>query len=302
VEWEKPQPGKLEFSLDLPDCGMAETLRVLQGARLITDLDAQYGVTPEGSAIERREQKRIGARLEALSELYGLASRRMSLVAVIERAGDVPGELPKTTVVPVGMPQDVQFRAYFPGAAGSAVMHSVAMPGAMALPCPPSPAYPLALPSRSAKDPRTLFQRAAGVFHLSKHSERLEAPVRSPAAPTSEDLLLDLARKLEPDGGIPGKNDFERVVCSLVAVLAFMSEGHTASAGAFRAHVERLLRFLEKSAFPGLSETDRQTFSEAMAWIKKNPKPAWKLTELLAWNESEAWKKIRQAMAAPHAA
>jgi Ca-activated chloride channel family protein len=312
VEWEKPQPGKLEFSLDLPDCGMAETLRLLQGARLITDLDAQYSVTPEGNAVERREQKRIGDRLEALSELYGLASRRMSLVAVIERAGDVPGELPKTTVVPVGMPQDPQFGAYFRSRIGAATLTSMAapppvpaMPAAMPLPSRPSVAYPSMAPppSRGAvKASEDLFERAAGFLRRLKAPERVEAPVASAAQPTSEDLLLDLARKLEPDGGMPGKNDFERVVRSLVAVLAFMIEGHTASAGAFRAHVERLLRFLETSAFPDLSARDRKIYTKALTWIKKNPKPAWKLSELLAWKESEAWKRIRQAVTAPHAA
>ena len=41
----------------------------------------------------------------------------MALVAVVERAGDRAGDVPKTVVVPVGMPQDTAFGAYFPPAA-----------------------------------------------------------------------------------------------------------------------------------------------------------------------------------------
>ena len=307
IEWEKPQPGKLKFSLDLPDCGMGETLRLLQGSRLITDLDAQYTVIPGERAIERHEQKRIGDRLQALSEAYGLASRRMSLVAVIERAGDQPGELPKTTVVPVGMPQDVSFGAYFGTYAGSGIMAVTRMVAPRGMPSlrPSAGAYEAmaaSVPSSAAKVPKSLFRRAVALLHRAEHYERLELPRAFPAEPTSEDLLLDLARKLEPDGGMPGKNDFERVVRSVVAVLAFMIEGHTVTAGAFRAHVQRLMHFLETSASRSLAATDRQVLNEALAWIKKSPKPSWKISELLAWNEAEAWDRIRQTTGSKSAA
>ncbi len=41
------------------------------------------------------------------------ASSEMSLVAVVERADDQPGSLPKTRIVPVGMAQNTSFRSYF---------------------------------------------------------------------------------------------------------------------------------------------------------------------------------------------
>ncbi len=298
IEWDKPQQGKLELSLDLPDCGWGETLRLLHGSRLITDLDAQYTVIPGERAIERHEQKRLGERLQALSEAYGLASRRMSLVAVIERAGDQPGVLPKTTVVPVGMPQDVEFGAYFTCATVARVMPAPMAAMGTGFMDASARAYGAsqALPSKAAKAPESLLRRAAALFRRTEVYERLGTPGVSPTEPTSEDMLLDLARRLEPDGGMPGKNDFERVVRSLAAVLAFMIEGHTAMAGAFRAHVQRLMRFLETSAFPSLAATDRLALSEVLAWIKKRPKPTWKTSELLAWNETEAWERIRQTV------
>src|SRR2546425_13353034 len=36
----------------------------------------------------------------------------MSLVAVVDRVGDQPGEMPQTQVIPVGTPQDTAFGAY----------------------------------------------------------------------------------------------------------------------------------------------------------------------------------------------
>jgi hypothetical protein len=96
-----------------------------------------------------------------------------------------------------------------------------------------------------------------------------------------------------------GKNDFERVVRSLVAVLAFLIEGHTTTAGAFRSHVQRLVYFLETSAFPSLDTPQRHTLEEALAYIKKGVAPPWKLGDLLAWEEKEAWDRIARLAAPP---
>jgi len=93
---------------------------------------------------------------------------------------------------------------------------------------------------------------------------------------------------------MPGKNDFERMVRSLVAVLAFLIEGHTSSSGAFRAHVQRLMRYLETAKFPALRTQDRDGLSAALAWIKQGKKPNWGLTELLGWKADEAWTRIAQ--------
>jgi len=230
---------------------MAETLRLLQSSRLMTDLEAQYTVIPGERATERRDQKRLADRLQTLSETCGLASRCVSLVAVIERVGDQPGELPKTTVVPVGMPQEVSFAAYFGSSAVSGVMASM----------------PLAAMSvASQRVSQRALDKVSGVSRQTVQRERMEHKRQGEriereriesvrhrqdvAAP--EDLLLDLARKLEPDGGMPGRDDFERFVRSIVAVLAFMIEGHTATVGAFRTHVQRLMRFLDTSAVPAL--------------------------------------------------
>lgn len=306
IAWERPQPGKLEIPLDVSDSGLGETLRLLQGSRLITDLDSRYLGERADRTLDRREQKRIGDQLQALSEAYGLASRRMSLVAVVERAGDQPGELPKTTVVPVGMPQDVLFGAYFgvaPSASPQATRLFVASAPMAAMPsvgwqggvAPPArAARPMArgaapILSRMSGSVRALFQRG----------KPEEGGILEETSLAPEDILLDLARQLEPDGGMAGKNDFERVVRSLVAVLAFLIEGHTTAAGAFRTHVQRLMHFLETSAFASLNTQQRRTVNDALGWIKKGIAPPWKLGDLLAYKETEAWDRITTLVTAP---
>ncbi|MCS7182510.1 MAG: VIT and VWA domain-containing protein [Thermoanaerobaculum sp.] len=90
---------------------LAETLAMVRGARLLTDLDARW--SEGGDAAERRQQEHLRGAMEYLSRRYGLASRVMALVGVVERAGDRPGEVPAVRIVPVGMPQDTAFSAYF---------------------------------------------------------------------------------------------------------------------------------------------------------------------------------------------
>src|SRR5215468_4512365 len=109
LEWTAASgPGRSEVSVSQRESHVGETLRLLEGARKITDLESRL-------IGNDREAGRIRERLQQLSEKYGLASREMSLVAVVKRAGDVEDGVPKTVVVPVGMPQDTGFGAYFGG-------------------------------------------------------------------------------------------------------------------------------------------------------------------------------------------
>ncbi|MGC8915956.1 MAG: VWA domain-containing protein [Thermoanaerobaculum sp.] len=88
---------------------LAETVKLLRGARLITDFEASLDDEEMPPAGKKREQDRA---LQQLSQKFGLASQAMALVAVVKRSGDRPGELPTTSVVPVGMPEGVQWGAY----------------------------------------------------------------------------------------------------------------------------------------------------------------------------------------------
>jgi hypothetical protein len=196
----------------------------LRGSRLITDWESRYPKEEALGSIDHRKQSRVAARLTELSQTYGLTSREMSLVAVVKRSGDRPGELPETRVVPVGMAQDTAFGAYFTAAFA---------PAAACLPAPPS-----------ARAPRARMK--FGLFSLNAPAEaeiRLDVEFLK-SREDAVDGLVSLAAMLEPDGGMPGKTTEFRIARSIALLFAFAAAGHTPSSGAFRAHVQRLVDFL----------------------------------------------------------
>ena len=169
----------------------------------------------------------MAARLLELSKMYGLASREMSLVAVVNRQADLPGELPKTLVVPVGMPQDTAFQAYF-GGPNSTIDLSACMASLFSAPIVPE-ARSKAAPARFSGGPLySLKSRASTTDVWAGNAD-----------------LVDLAAMLEPDGGMPGDDLGARAGRTIAAVLAFGAGGHTLSTGAFRLHVTRLVGFLK---------------------------------------------------------
>ena len=196
--------GELRHHVGEPENGDGETIRLIQGARMMTENDS-----------------------EAVSREFGLAGREMALVAVVERAGDQTGDVPKTVVVPVGMPLDTEFSSYFSRALPASPVMAVA---SLFTAGPP----PAAAPPRAALPRRAAFRHVAS------------APPPPPL--DRDDQLLVLAAQIEPDGGMPGKDPETRIARSLAALLAFAAEGHTPTRGAFRSHAARLARFLEQAA------------------------------------------------------
>jgi hypothetical protein len=90
--------------------------------------------------------------------------------------------------------------------------------------------------------------------------------------------LLKLASSLEPDGGMPGKSEEERVLSTILALLQFLAEGHNAKHGAFRAHVKRMLEFLKRSkvqndAVKEMIEHGKSGRALPGDWSKKKPEP-----------------------------
>ncbi|MGA8596656.1 MAG: hypothetical protein WB676_18250, partial [Bryobacteraceae bacterium] len=100
LEW---QQGSTHVPFETLGEDLLGFLEKLQGAKLIADFEARY----------ERSDAAARQRLLELSERYGLASSEMSLVAEVERADDQAGNAPKTKILPVGMPQDTRFGAYF---------------------------------------------------------------------------------------------------------------------------------------------------------------------------------------------
>ena len=284
--------GRLDLALPAGDGETGQTVRLLQGSRLITDWEIRYPSEEAVAPLEKRQQSRVGARLLALSQAYGLASREMSLVAVVKRAGDRAGELPETRVVPVGMPQDVHFGSYFwagPGAGKTPMMTQPAMP-------PP----PCAVEAKSILQSGALYSLRGGAAGQNLEAgfrglfNRLLVPKEAEAG-QSVDPLVELASELEPDGGMPGDSASARAAKSVVALFAFVAEGHTLTAGAFRAHVARLVAFLK--AVPGVSDRERMSIDRAIEAASSGSAPDGDWLALTRASGAQ-WKRIEKALKA----
>jgi Ca-activated chloride channel family protein len=252
--------GRMNVPVAFNDGTVAETVWLLQGSRLITDWESRYPAAEALAPLEKRQENRVAMRLRELSRTYGLASREMSLVAVVKRAGDRPGELPETKVVPVGTAQDTQLASY--------VTNLMAAMPLQASPTPAMPDSPARVRVGQARMAGALRASAKALFSSNKPLEASDEPSGflaaamppSTSAPAPESLvpahvLFDLAARMESDGGMPGSDVESRALASLLALLAFLSEGHTPSKGAFRLHVAKLLSFLK--SIHGLPQ-DRQ--------------------------------------------
>jgi Ca-activated chloride channel family protein len=248
LAWEERSGAELEIawadgSFKLPvvevPAELGETLRLLYGAAKITEVEARISGEPQGEEADV---------LETLSREYGLVSRVMALVAVVERESDRPGELPQTQVVPVGLPQDLEMGAYFPAAAsppGDVLYLQSAVPverqvlgrGFSGDVAPSAPAGRVRSFLRSTFSPE-----------LPEPSDLPEGPeYRTTAVDDEEDRLLEDALRLEADGGMPGDSLEERITVSLDLLERLVEHGSTRAKGPFRHHVRRLLEFLAEA-------------------------------------------------------
>jgi Ca-activated chloride channel family protein len=250
---------RLKIPFTIAENRQGELVRLLTGARLLTDLDSEAEQQP--GAVE--------ARLEQLSLEYGLASRAMALVAVVERPGDEPGAPPATRVVPVGLPCGVKFESYFRPAFSGAALPSSPPPAQ----CARAQAWELV-----AKEP------ALPMISLRRSAKRLE------------DELVSLAAAIEPDGGLPGATEEERLLATLLALLRFLGAGWTAGSAAFGLHVDRLVAFLE--AHSSVLADERRQLVEAVVELARAGESLPGDWENVPAGARAAWRRIRRALRA----
>jgi len=235
-----------QIAIEIGESSQGETIRLLEGARLITDLESRETADAGSIAARRTAIERVRRRLESLSSEYGLASREMSLVAVVERPGDRPGEIPETKVVAVGMPGDTSFYSYF-GRSGPVTMGGVLDTGSFADVMPSE-----CLSSKSAHDTgcfEAIMPTAAGrpssSWLVGAFGGIPEATARPEPDGDPFARLLRLVTEMEPDGGMPGRSLEERLYRSAHALLCLLEDGHSPTTGPLRSHAERLVAFLE---------------------------------------------------------
>jgi Ca-activated chloride channel homolog len=281
--------GLLNLPITYSESDIGETVWMLQGSRLITDWESRYPSIDALAPLEKRKQNRVASRLLELSQTYGLASREMSLVAVVKRAGDRTGELPETRVVPLGTAQDTLFGAYFVGARAASPTDSTMIFGA------PSGFSDMLLATVLDDAISPDAYKTAGETQGPEGSRlmRMFKRGRPSAAPsTPDDILLDLASRMDSDGGMPGMDRESRAMATVIAVLAFLSQGHTTEQGAFRSHVARLVSFLK--SLTGLSSHHQRTVAAVIELAHKGTAPAGEWIKL-AHTSGNHWKEVENA-------
>lgn len=246
-----------------------QTLALLQGARLITQMEARYEEPDVEESAQKSRAADVAARLEALSREFGLASRRMSLVAVLERQGDESGQVPQTLIVPVAMPEDVEFGSYFGSGkaevACGAVMYKWARPALRVIDvgyCPPS--------------------------HV---------------VPTREQVLQELFDRIDLDGGMRAQDPKERILLSLLTVLLLAEEAAEATVESFRSHRQQLMDFLTRADLSLFSEEKRELITEILRRLAQQIpiRGPWlnRLREYLeegTLKQSVVWRQLRRAI------
>lgn len=192
--------------------------------------------------------------MRRLSKDFQLASRQMALIAVVQREGDQAGSLPETHVVPVGMPEDEAFASIFPSKAGGTMdfclscgsLEAEVFEGTM----PAGESVRKMTRSLSSEPSQPMLSRIRSLFSSDRQvDEQLETLPHEEA-----NVLVELATLIEPDGGIPDDSLTARVQRSLLAMLCFCAEEDVRRRGIFRAHVVRLIGFIEAVDHNQLSE------------------------------------------------
>jgi hypothetical protein len=195
----------------------------------------------------------------------------MSLVAVVRREGDQPGRLPATRVVPVGLPEDLEFSSYFMDLSQeTGILSSLGtapMAGAdflMACSSPPTRSKSLRL--------RSFFSSAR---QLEEKRESLPVP---------GDPLVELASVIEPDGGMPGSSLTERALRTILTLLCFRAGERILQRGIFTRHSKRMVTFLRGLDPDRISELHRDQIELGLV-VVEDPNFDW-----------EAWQDVAEQL------
>ncbi len=263
IRWQTAQSQAqldVPISMNMPSLG--DTLKLLQGSRILSDLESRVPVFLRTGAGARKEVNRLHNRILELSTEYGLASSQLSLVAVFKRGGDIGGEIPNTQVVPVGLPADMDLCEQLALAPMSAALRTAAAGAALGSPND----------AHTVGTSQELSVRSISPSIFKRLLRRIPSADSSPAPAsilpvTTTDILVSLAGMLEPDGGMPGKNDEIRVANSLATLLCFVSEGSTTHAGPFRIHIAKLLRYMTPQRLKQLDPANEASATHALERI-----------------------------------
>ena len=234
--------GAMQIPLQVLSEDLTGLLEKLEGARLIADME---------SRCERWDDKARQQILE-VSQRYGLASSEMSLVAVVNREDDQAVDLPKTKIIPVGMPRFTRFDAYFrtrmDGADGAAYVMSM-----------PDAQYGRVFAAMPLRERRTSLKLVHALHEAIKLVESDSAVVAGADASLCLTRLLNVFVPAQPKL----QNELQKT--SLTALIDFLSADmidYLSSSKLDLAKWQKLKRQLEL-AWPDLLSTTAQSADAA---------------------------------------
>lgn len=226
---------------------LGETLKLLQGARLISDAESSVTENAESRAAGKRQAGRKDKLLRALGEDYGLASQAMSLVAVVKREGDREGDIPTTQVVPLAMPRELEMQNCNTQLRSSSYNFS----DDMRIPC-----YHRRI--------RTSFRGDVPDWSLSLQSPDQQCGM--PVSPPPSDLCRELVALIQADGGLLGATEAVRVAASLLVLTVFHQLDKQGHAG----YIRRIRRFLDSCDIGVLTEKQAKAFRELLELLDRS--------------------------------
>jgi len=235
---------------------------VMWAGRKAGDLETALDMATPGS----ESTEAVHDELESLSDTFGLASRAMSLCAVVKREGDQAGEQPEQRVVPVGLPCDMDSAML--GGHSFALRRMAMDPTVMnyaAVPVSDTLSYDGGGTVRRGLMPDSeSFSLGTTRSHSRRHlasESRLggSSPIRTRMkvttkggleVPTTTTLISEVAQ-LKGDGGMPGSTEELRFAKTVVLALALLQADVDAGTAMYSTHRERIAKYIESHAVKG---------------------------------------------------
>lgn len=232
----------------------------------------------EIESLELKDTKRANKKLRDLGKTFGLASREMSLVAVVKRKGDKAREMVQEVVpvgTPVSHPGTPMSHVYCMPTLGSVQLASIGsvrrggsrsftkglMPASASFAYQPTATRGMSTPSGGTSfscsvQPESWAADSLGFDDQDPvkgigFADSIEdfAPTETTLTvtgpiPTVSDSLLDKVGQLESDGGMPGDTPEARLLSTILLGLVALQEDPSL----YAAHLERMAEFLEAQA------------------------------------------------------
>lgn len=272
-------------------------LALVWAGQQVEDLEAAMDMAKDGPARVAVEQE-----LKELSVGYGLASRVMSLVAIMKRVGDQAGETPEQKMVAVGMPSDMVGKGGVFGNPLRAVSanlmslgsgaRSIGLQSFDAAPTYQPSSYCLSdsdssgsLSTNSSHNLQTFTSGGLGedigvacsnnaglsVKGTSLGGPRMRATKSAvwestPQETTTASGLIGWLGQLKSDGGLPGDNIDTRMAKTVLLVVLLLNKTLETRTSAYRQHINRMLGFLE--AHKGEVSEDALCMNEVLSYLR----------------------------------